>query len=84
LRGVTPQKTRYFINDVEETDSYLDGKVKVKVKFFRYRAEKVLGDPEVKAPDFVDFRHNEGGKVFSLTHWPSLPPGVFLVLIFRD
>jgi hypothetical protein len=37
---------------------------------------------KVKAPDFLDFRHNEGGKVVTLTHRPSLPPGVFLVLIF--
>ena len=36
-----------------------------------------------KAPDFLDFRHNEGGKVVTLTHRPFLPPGVFLVLIFR-
>ena len=35
-----------------------------------------LGDPEVKALDFLDFRHYEGGKVATLTHRPSLPPGV--------
>jgi hypothetical protein len=33
--------------------------------------------------DLLDFRHYEGGKVVTLTHQPSLPPGVFLVLIFR-
>ena len=30
---------------------------------------------QVKAPDFLDFRHNEGGKVVTLTHRPPLPPG---------
>jgi hypothetical protein len=48
----------------------------VKVKFSRYRSEQVLGDPEVKAPDILDFRHYEGGKVVTLTHRPPLPPGV--------
>jgi hypothetical protein len=48
----------------------------VKVKFSRYRPEQDLGDPEVKAPDFLDFRHYEGGKVVTLTNRPSLPPGV--------
>jgi hypothetical protein len=52
------------------------GPVKVKVKFSRYRPEQ--------APDFLDFRHNEGGKVVTLTHRLSLPPGVFLVVIFRS
>jgi hypothetical protein len=33
--------------------------------------------------DRLDFRHYEGGKVVTLTHRSSLPPGVFLVLIFR-
>ena len=42
----------------------------------RYRPEQVLGDPEVKAPDFLDIRHYEGGKVVTLTHRPSLPSGV--------
>jgi hypothetical protein len=41
------------------------------------------GFREVKAPDFLDFRHYKGGKVVTLTHRPSLPPWVFLVLIFR-
>jgi hypothetical protein len=46
----------------------------IKVKFSRYRPEQALGDPEVKAPDFLDFRHYEGGKVVvALTHRPSLP-----------
>jgi hypothetical protein len=31
----------------------------------------------------LDIRHYEGGKVVTLTHRPSLPPRVFLVLIFR-
>ena len=33
--------------------------------------------------DLLDIRHYEGGKVVTLTHRPSLPPGVFLVLTFR-
>jgi hypothetical protein len=33
--------------------------------------------------DLLDFRHYEDGKVVTLTHRPSSPPGVFLVLIFR-
>jgi hypothetical protein len=33
--------------------------------------------------DLLDFRHYEGGKAVTLTHRPSLPPGVFLVLTFR-
>jgi hypothetical protein len=41
------------------------------------------GIRKVKAPDFHDVRHYEGGKVVSLTHRPSLPPGILLVLIFR-
>jgi hypothetical protein len=31
---------------------------------------------EEKAPDFLDFRHYEDGKIVTLTHRPSLPPGV--------
>jgi hypothetical protein len=33
--------------------------------------------------DRLDIRHCEGGKVVTLKHRPPLPPGVFLVLIFR-
>jgi hypothetical protein len=33
--------------------------------------------------DRLDIRHYEGGKVVTLTHRPSLPPGVLLVLVFR-
>ena len=40
-------------------------------------------DPQVKAPDFVDFRHYEGGKVVTLTHRPSLPTGVSLYLFLE-
>jgi hypothetical protein len=47
-----------------------------KVKLSRYRPEQALRDPEVKAPDFLDFRHYEGGKVVTLTQRPSLPPGI--------
>jgi hypothetical protein len=35
-----------------------------------------MGIRKVKAPDFLDFRHYEGGKVVSLTHRPSLLPEV--------
>jgi hypothetical protein len=41
------------------------------------------GPGSLRLPDFYDFRHYEGGKVVTLTHWSSLPPGVLLVLIFR-
>jgi hypothetical protein len=41
-----------------------------------------MGIRKVKAPDFLDVRHYEDGKVITLTHRPSLPPVVFLVLIF--
>ena len=41
------------------------------------------GFRQVNAPDFLDFRHYEGGKVVTLTHQPSLTPGVLLVLICR-
>jgi hypothetical protein len=41
----------------------------------RYRPEQALGDPEVKVPDFLNFRHYEGGKIVTLTHRPSLPSG---------
>jgi hypothetical protein len=42
-----------------------------------------LGPGKLRLPGFLDFRHSEGGKVVTLTHRPSLPPGVFVVLIFR-
>jgi hypothetical protein len=56
---------------------------KKRVKVSRDRPRWSKGFQEFKAPDFLDFRHYEGGKVVTLTHRPSLPPGVFLVLIFR-
>ena len=46
------------------------------LKFSRCRPEQVVGDPEVKAPVFLDFRHSGGGKIVTLTHRPSLLPGV--------
>jgi hypothetical protein len=33
--------------------------------------------------DRIDIQPYEGGKVVTLTHRPTSPPGVFLVLIFR-
>jgi hypothetical protein len=51
------------------------------VKFSHYRPEQAIGDLEVKAPNFLNFLHYEGGKVVTLMHLPSLP--LFLVLIFR-
>jgi hypothetical protein len=47
--------------------------IRVKVKFSCYRP---LGIWEVKALDFLDFWHYEGGKVITLTHQLSLPLGV--------
>jgi hypothetical protein len=55
----------------------------LEVKFSRYRPEQALGDRKVKAPDFLDFRYYEGGKVVTFTHRPSLPLRVFLVLISK-
>ena len=49
----------------------------VKVKVSRDRPRWPNGLRSVRAPDFLDFRHYEGGKVVTLTHRPSLPPGVF-------
>jgi hypothetical protein len=34
------------------------------------------GSGRLRLPDFYDFRHYEAGKVVTLTHRPSLPPGV--------
>ena len=36
--------------------------------------ERHLGIWYVKAPDIRDFRHYEGSRVVTPTHWPSLPP----------
>jgi hypothetical protein len=41
------------------------------------------GSRRLRLPDFLDFRHYEGGKVVTPMHRPPLPSGVFLVLIFR-
>jgi hypothetical protein len=41
------------------------------------------GSRRLRLLDHLDIRHYEGGKVVTLTHRPSLPPGVFLVVIFR-
>jgi hypothetical protein len=37
--------------------------------------DRPLGFQEVEAPEFLDNRHCEGGKVVSPTHRPSLPAG---------
>ena len=56
----------------------------LEIFFPRYRPKQVLGGPgKLRLSDFLDFWHYEGGKVVTLTHRPPLPPGVFLVLIFR-
>jgi hypothetical protein len=36
-----------------------------------------LGIRQVKAPNFLNFRHYEGGMVVTITQRPSLPPGGF-------
>jgi hypothetical protein len=41
------------------------------------------GSRRLRLLDHLDIRHYEGGKVVTLTHRPSLPRGVFLVLICR-
>jgi hypothetical protein len=41
------------------------------------------GSRRLRLLELLDFRRYEGDKVVTLTHRPSLPPGVFLVLIFR-
>jgi hypothetical protein len=47
----------------------------VKGKGVPRQGEVAQGVPVVNAPDFLDFPHYEGGKVVTLTHRPSLPPG---------
>jgi hypothetical protein len=49
----------------------------LKVKLSRNRPRWPKGFRKVKAPDFLDFLHCESGKVVTLTHRPSLPPGIF-------
>jgi hypothetical protein len=41
------------------------------------------GSRRLRLLDLLDFRHYEGGKVVTLTDRLSLPPGLFLVHIFR-
>jgi hypothetical protein len=60
------------------------GKVKGKGEVFLLQAKAGPWKPRrLRLPDFLDFRHYVGGKVVTFTHRPFLPPGVFLVLIFR-
>ena len=65
--------SKYYVNTLRIR---AQTELKVKVKFSRYRPEQALGDPEVKTPNFLDFRHYEGGKVVTPTHRPPLPPRV--------
>ena len=55
----------------------------VKVKVSRDRPRWPKGFQEVNAPDFLDFRHYEGSKVATLTHRPSLPPGISCYLFLE-
>jgi hypothetical protein len=57
---------------------------RVKVKRFPLQAwSGSWGSRRLRLLDRLDFRHYKGAKVVTLTHQPSLPPGVFLVIIFR-
>jgi hypothetical protein len=52
-------------------------KVKGKGKGSPLQAQAALwGFGRLRLPDFLDIRHYEGGKVITLTHRPSSPPGV--------
>ena len=50
------------------------GAVKGKVKQSITGSDRPWGFQAVEAPRFQDGRHNEGGKVVSPTHWPTLLP----------
>jgi hypothetical protein len=41
------------------------------------------GSRRLRLLDLLNFRHYKDGKVVTLKHRPPLPPGVFLILIFR-
>jgi hypothetical protein len=57
---------------------------KVKGKGFPLQAwSGSWGSRRLRLLDRLDIWHYEGGKVVTLMHRPSLPTGVFLVLIFR-
>ena len=49
---------------------------KVRKSFPTTGLNRPLGIRKVKAPDFLDFGHNEGDKVVTLKHQPPSPPGV--------
>jgi hypothetical protein len=55
--------------------------LKVKVKDSRNRPGVAQRVPGGLGSQISRHSAREGGEV-SLTHWPSLPPGMFLVLIF--
>ena len=55
-----------------------------KVKVIRQQAwTGPRGSGSVKAPDFLDFRHYEGGRLSAIRTGPSLPQEKSLVLIFQ-
>ena len=68
-----------------EENIFCHSKGKKKVKGFPLQSwNGSWGSRRLRLLDLLDFRHYEGSKVVTVTHWPALPPGVFLVLICRD
>jgi hypothetical protein len=54
------------------------------LRVVHYKPDVALkGSRRLRLLDRLDILYYEGGKVVTLTHRPSLPPGVFLILIFR-
>jgi hypothetical protein len=52
-------------------------RTEVKVKVIRRQAwSGSRGSRNLRLLDLLDFRHYEGGKIVTLTHLPSLPPGI--------
>jgi hypothetical protein len=77
----TALRSNYQLSELHDLES---GKGKVKDKDFPLQTwAGPWGSGRLRFPDFLDFRHYKGCKVVTLTHRPSLPPRVFLVLIFR-
>jgi hypothetical protein len=71
-----------FSGQSNETSSVVPDKLSnykrlVKGKGFPLQAwNGSWGSRRLRLLDLLDFRHYEGGKVVTLTHRPSLPPGV--------